>query len=33
MNDLNNDDFVTAVVNEYSDTIYRVALNITKKQC
>ena len=30
MNDLNNDDFVTAVVNEYSDTIYRVALNITK---
>ena len=30
MNDLNNDDFVTDVVNEYSDTIYRVALNITK---
>lgn len=32
MNDLNNDDFVTAVVNEYSDTIYRVALNITKNR-
>lgn len=30
MNDLNNDDFITDVVNEYSDTIYRVALNITK---
>lgn len=30
MNDLNNDDFVTDVVNEYSDTIYRVAFNITK---
>ena len=30
MNDLNNDDLVTDVVNEYSDTIYRVALNITK---
>ena len=30
MNDLNNDDFFTDVVNEYSYTIYRVALNITK---
>ena len=30
MNDLNNDDFVTDVVNEYSATIYRVAFNITK---
>lgn len=30
MNDFNKDDFVTNVVNEYSDMIYRVALNITK---
>lgn len=33
MNDLiSADDFITKVVNEYSDTIYRVALNITKNK-
>lgn len=33
MNDLiSADDFVTKAVNEYSDTIYRVALNITKNK-
>lgn len=31
MNDfISADDFITKAVNEYSDTIYRVALNITK---
>lgn len=33
MNDLiSADDFITKAVNEYSDTIYRVALNITKNK-
>lgn len=33
MNDLiSADDFITKAVKEYSDTIYRVALNITKNK-
>lgn len=33
MNELfSADDFIAKAVNEYSDTIYRVALNITKNK-
>lgn len=33
MNDLiSADDFITKAVNEYSDTVYRIALNITKNK-
>lgn len=29
---LSSDDFITNVVNEYSDTIYRIAYNITQNR-